>query len=57
MAYSWDTDGSPAFADQQAAEAWLSAHWPDLADAGVDEVTLLCDGEVVYGPMSLHPPE
>jgi hypothetical protein len=57
VAYSWDTEGSPAFTDQQAAEAWLSAHWPDLADAGVDEVTLLCDGEVVYGPMSLHPPE
>jgi hypothetical protein len=55
--YRWSQDGSPTFADQTAAEDWLSAHWPDLADAGVDEVTLLCDGEVVYGPMSLHPPE
>lgn len=57
MDYRWSQDGSPTFADQTAAEEWLSAHWPDLADAGVDEVTLLCDGEVVYGPMSLHPPE
>lgn len=54
MAYSWDTDGSPTFADQQAAEEWLTEHWRDL---DVDEVTLLADGEVVYGPMSLHPPE
>jgi hypothetical protein len=54
VAYSWDTDGSPTFADQQAAEEWLTEHWRDL---DVDEVTLLDDGEVVYGPMSLHPPE
>lgn len=54
MEYRWSCD-SPVFDDQTAAEEWLSEHWKDLADAGVDEVTLLCDGEVVYGPMSLHP--
>lgn len=53
MEYRWSNDGSPVFDDQDAAEAWLGEHWRDLADAGVDEVTLLCDGEVVYGPMSL----
>lgn len=56
MEYRWDADGSPVFDDQSAAEEWLSEHWRDLADAGVDEVTLSCDGEVVYGPMSLHAP-
>jgi len=55
--YRWSHDGSPTFADQGEAEAWLSATWQDLVDRGVDEVTLRCDGEVVYGPMSLHPPE
>jgi hypothetical protein len=53
--YRWSTKASPVFEDQPTAEDWLSEHWQDLADANVDEVTLLCDGEVVYGPMSLHP--
>jgi hypothetical protein len=53
--YRWSHDSSPAFADQPAAEEWLGEHWRDLVDAGVDEVTLLCGAEVVYGPMSLHP--
>lgn len=44
------------FADQTEAEDWLSANWPDLIDGGIDEVTLLSDGDPVYGPMSLHPP-
>ena len=57
MEYRWSHDGSPTFADREEAEAWLGATWQDLADRDVDEVTLLCDGEVVYGPMSLHPPE
>jgi hypothetical protein len=52
--YRW-SHAETVFADQLAAEEWLSEHWRDLVDAGVDEVTLLCDGEVVYGPMSLHP--
>jgi hypothetical protein len=57
VTYRWSQDGSPTFDDQTEAEEWLSANWQDLADAGVDEVTLLAGGEVVYGPMSLHPPE
>lgn len=41
------------FATQADAEAWLSASWEELADAGVRTVTL-CEGDrVVYGPMSL----
>jgi len=53
--YRWSHDGSPTFEDQPTAEEWLSDHWRDLIDAGIDEVTLLRDDEVVYGPMSLHP--
>ncbi|UVS77828.1 hypothetical protein Actkin_01551 [Actinokineospora sp. UTMC 2448] len=49
-------DASDHFDDQGAAEEWLSAHWRDLADQGVDEVTLMDDTETVYGPMSLHAP-
>lgn len=63
--YRWRyTDGTGAdvvgpeltFADRTEAEDWLAANWPDLIDGGIDEVTLLHAGEVVYGPMSLHPP-
>lgn len=43
-----------AFPTQGDAEAWFGETWQELADAGVDSVTLLRDGEVVYGPMSLH---
>jgi hypothetical protein len=52
--YRWDTNESPVFEDQPSAETWLSEHWQTLADTGTNEVTLLCDGEIVYGPMSLH---
>jgi hypothetical protein len=40
---------------QGDAESWLGEHWPDLVNAGVDQVILLEDGRVEYGPMSLHP--
>ena len=43
------------FPTQAEAEAWLSEEWTTLADAGVTEVTLHRDDEVVYGPMSLSP--
>lgn len=43
------------FAEQTDAESWLSEHWRELADAGVDQVTLLHGEAEVYGPMSLHP--
>lgn len=41
------------FADQQEAEDWLSATWPDLRSAGVHAVTLLDGDAEVYGPMGL----
>lgn len=44
-----------SFATQADAEAWLTASYEDLLDAGIDEVTLHQDDHVVYGPMSLHP--
>jgi len=53
--YRWNHDTSPVFDDQSTAEEWLSENWQALANTGVDEVTLLRDGEIVYGPMSLHP--
>ncbi|HEY0450077.1 hypothetical protein [Actinophytocola sp.] len=57
MDYRWSCTGSPRFADQAEAEEWLGSAWPELRAQGVDEVTLLHGDEVVYGPMSLHPPE
>ncbi|MGW5052442.1 hypothetical protein [Actinokineospora sp. NPDC004072] len=60
MTYHWqyhptDTTSTP-FDDQPTAESWLSTHWRELADQGVDEVTLMSGTEVIYGPMSLHAP-
>ena len=43
-----------AFPTQADAEAWLTENYDVLEDAGLDEVSLLRDGQVVYGPMSLH---
>jgi len=42
------------FPSQSEAESWLGEQWRDLADAGVDAVTLEHDGVFVYGPMSLR---
>lgn len=67
MAEQWtwtyaDASGAPvtgepttetAFPTQGDAETWFGETWQELADAGVESVTLLRDGEVVYGPMSL----
>lgn len=55
--YRWSHPGSPEFADQAEAEEWLGSAWSELLAQGVDEVTLLRGDEVVYGPMSLHPPD
>ena len=46
-------EGGP-FSSQEDAEAWLSQTWQDLLDGGVEEVTLVSDDEVVYGPMPLN---
>lgn len=42
------------FASQADAESWVGEIWSDLADAGVDQVTLFEADRQVYGPMSLH---
>lgn len=66
MPWSWryeKADGSettgPAetFPTQADAESWVGEAWPELAEAGVDAVTLLEDNRIEYGPMSLKPPE
>lgn len=45
------------FPTQSDAESWLGESWRELADAGVESVTLLHEDEVVYGPMSLRDAE
>ena len=70
MSYSWRyeradgtaiEDGLPeaatteSFPAQGDAETWVGEVWRELLEGGVDAVTLLEDGRVVYGPMSLHP--
>ncbi|MHB1473339.1 MAG: hypothetical protein ACYCV4_06860 [Dermatophilaceae bacterium] len=58
-----DVDGQPmtgetlvtnGFPSQSDAESWLGEQWRELADVGVDSVTLTHEGSVVYGPMSLR---
>ena len=48
------TPHGPRFTSQSDAETWLGESWRDLADAGVDSVTLLEGDREVYGPMSLQ---
>lgn len=66
MTYQWvsaqagadvtrETGLDQSFHTRADAEAWLSSCYDELAEAGVDEVTLFQDDHVVYGPMSLHP--
>jgi hypothetical protein len=45
------------FPTQADAETWIGEVWRELLDGGVDQVVLLDEDEVVYGPMSLHPLE
>ena len=45
----------PEFDNQSDAESWIGEEYPALLDEGVDAVTLLEDGTVVYADMSLHP--
>ena len=44
------------FGSQVDAESWLGDVWRELLDAGIDAVSLMNRDEMVYGPMSLHPP-
>jgi len=45
------------FPNQADAETWVGETWRELLAAGVDQVSLLRDSDVVYGPMNLHPPQ
>ena len=42
------------FPSQADAESWVGEFWAELADLGVDAVTLFEADRQVYGPMSLH---
>jgi hypothetical protein len=60
MAWTWtyepetpDAEQPGEFASQSDAESWLGEAWRTRAEAGVAGVTLLNDGEKVYGPMPL----
>jgi hypothetical protein len=52
-----DEPGDGGFPSQADAETWVGESWRELLDAGVESVSLLRDGELVYGPMSLRPLE
>lgn len=66
MAWTWKLESNdskdlggidvPEFDDQADAETWIGDVWQDLLEQGVDSVTLVEDGDVVYTGMSLHPP-
>ena len=49
-----DDLAAATFPSQGDAESWVGEIWADLADAGVDAVTLFEHERQVYGPMSLH---
>lgn len=60
MAWTWEyepdnTGADPAgtFGSQSDAESWLGESWRTLAAAGVTAVSLINDGQKVYGPMPL----
>jgi hypothetical protein len=67
MTWTWQfekADGSPAtsrdlpkevFSSQGDAESWIGEHWQGLLQSGVDQVSLVEDDRLEYGPMSLHP--
>lgn len=42
------------FTTQGDAESWVGEIWAELAEHGVDAVTLFEHDRQVYGPMSLH---
>ena len=43
------------FPNQADAETWIGEMWRSLLESGVDQVTLLEDERIVYGPMNLNP--
>jgi hypothetical protein len=46
-----------AFPSQADAESWVGESWRSLLASGVEQVSLMRDGTLVYGPMSLRPLE
>ena len=50
-------DEPGGFPSQADAESWVGESWRELLASGVEQVSLLRDGEKVYGPMSLRPLE
>jgi len=46
--------GAQRFTSQADAESWVGEVWSELAEQGVDAVTLFEHDRLVYGPMSLH---
>ena len=59
MTFHWlysTGDESVTFPTQADAETWVGEAWQDLLADGVEDVTLLEEQSVVYGPMSLRPP-
>jgi hypothetical protein len=49
-----DVPLSDVFTSQSDAESWIGEFWPDLSAQGVAAVSLLKDGQRVYGPMLLE---
>lgn len=66
MAFTWHVDppvaeadlasvgADRAFADQLAAEEWLTTNYLELDALGVRHVALYEEGRLIYGPMSLE---
>jgi hypothetical protein len=57
VAMSGDGLVTTAFPSQSEAESWLGEQWRELAEKGVEAVTLEHQGALVYGPMSLRAAE
>ena len=69
MAWSWqyltaegvvvaelpDTSMATEFPSQSDAETWNGEVWQTLLDAGIEQVLLLEEDRIVYGPMGLRP--
>ena len=63
MSWVWRLEGSdgaavsappsPPHSSQSDAESWLGETWRELTEAGVAQVSLQHDGDIVYGPMPL----
>ncbi|MSO26953.1 MAG: hypothetical protein EXQ60_02660 [Candidatus Nanopelagicales bacterium] len=50
-----DTSMATEFATQSDAETWIGEVWPTLLEAGIEQVLLLEEDRIVYGPMGLRP--